>query len=325
MGKNQPREFTKQFILFLIFFYSATAIAISVQRKNVNYTSALGSPITTFNTSFLDKRQWSFSQRTEYYRNQALSNLMLTTYLGSESQKGSLIYYLVASYGVSDNFNLGWSLPYQNGFGFYAAEIAPTISNLGNNSGFADSSIYGLWRITPATEDQTILSSAILVGSNLPTGKTNTVTDTGVLFSAADQPGSGALSPYAGIIFSKAWKGLMFSQNLLYAHPLKGTQYTTLGSIFDYNFAVVADLYKGKVKKFNYNINGILELNGEYSGYDVISNEKDPNSGGNIIYIAPGLRLNIDEKISFYTNVNIPIFQSMNGCSRLANIISIVD
>jgi hypothetical protein len=325
-------NFTKSAFLFVIFLYCSTAVAVSVQRKNVNYTSALGSPITTLNTGFLDKGGWSFSQRTEYYQNQPLSYLTLITNPGAESQNGSLINYLVATYGINNHFNVGGSLPYQNGFGFRSSSLlndngSPTIQYLGNNSGFADASLYGLWQITPATNDATLLSSAIIAGSNFPTGKTNTMTNTGELFVAADQPGTGAFVPYVGIIFSKEWKGLMFSHNLFYAHPSKGTQYTTLGSVFDYNFAVVADLYEGKAKKINYSINGVLELNGEYTTHDVILNESDPNSGGNIVYLSPGIRVNIGEKVSFYTNINIPTFQRINGIQSLSeyNIYSGLD
>jgi hypothetical protein len=250
----------------------------------------------------------------------------------TENQNGSLVNYIVVTYGITNNFNVGGSLSYQKEFGFRSANLSNenpplVVQNLGNSSGLTDSSIYGLWRITPATPVQTNLSSAIIAGSNIPIGKTNVLTSTGELFSAADQPGSGGFTPYVGIMFSKEWKGLMFSHNLFYAHPLKGTQFTTLGNVFDYNFAVVSDLYDGKIKKLNYSINGVLELNGEYTSNDVFLNEKDPNSGGNIIYIAPGLRVNVRETLSFYANINIPVYQSMNGIQSLSkyNIYSGVD
>ena len=56
----------------------------------------------------------------------------------------------------------------------------------------------------------------------------------------------------------------------------------------------------------------VLELNGEWHAKEVQSGVKDPNSGCNTVYIAPGLRLSKDNWSSF-VSVGIPIINDLNG------------
>jgi hypothetical protein len=56
----------------------------------------------------------------------------------------------------------------------------------------------------------------------------------------------------------------------------------------------------------------VLELNGEWHAKEVQSGVIDPNSGGNTLYLAPGLRLSKDNWSSFLS-VGIPIINDLNG------------
>ena len=56
----------------------------------------------------------------------------------------------------------------------------------------------------------------------------------------------------------------------------------------------------------------VLELNGEWHAEQVTSGIGDPNSGGNTIFLSPGLRLSQD-KWSSFVSVGIPIVDNLNG------------
>jgi hypothetical protein len=56
----------------------------------------------------------------------------------------------------------------------------------------------------------------------------------------------------------------------------------------------------------------VLELNGEWHAKQVEGGVKDQNSGGNVIYISPGLRLSMD-KWSGFVSVGIPVIRDPNG------------
>ncbi len=277
----------------------------------------LGAPIVTATADTMDKGGWSINQRTEYYRMNPLSDATLLEFSTSESEKALLINYFMMSYGLLDNLTVGANLPIQHTYNLRAATDAednlfPSVNNLGDISGAADSSLFGLWRIGDESEGKLPMAMALLFGMNLPTGKTTARSRQGELFSASDQPGTGAWVPLGGLIFSKKWGDLSISSNFIYTQTTKGSQDTILGSYFDYNFAADYPLLEHK-GKLNYNLEGMLELTGEYAAKDKVDGIKDPNSGGNSIYLNPGVRMNIEEKISCYLGIGIPVSEKFNG------------
>ena len=63
----------------------------------------------------------------------------------------------------------------------------------------------------------------------------------------------------------------------------------------------------------------ILELNGEWHAHEIDAGVKDPNSGGNTVYLSPGLRLSMD-KWSGFVSVGIPIVNHSNGFQSEADV-----
>ena len=56
----------------------------------------------------------------------------------------------------------------------------------------------------------------------------------------------------------------------------------------------------------------MLELNGEWHDHQVVAGVKDPFSGGNVVYLSPGLRLGYD-KWSGFVSVGLPVINHVNG------------
>jgi hypothetical protein len=54
----------------------------------------------------------------------------------------------------------------------------------------------------------------------------------------------------------------------------------------------------------------MLEMNGEW--HDRASGEHGVHSGGNTVYLSPGLRLSVD-KWSGFVSVGVPIITDLNG------------
>ncbi|WP_454783246.1 transporter [Legionella sp. WA2022007384] len=293
---------------------SLTLYAATFPQKSISYSTGIGSPITTATADTMDKGQVGISYRVEYYPSIPLSNTVLLQHPLAENQKYNLTNYILAFYGLEENITIGASLPYVINSSISAVAIneetnIKSIIQLGNSSGIGDTNVFSLWRLLD--EEKHPASLALLSGINTPTGKTTVRDNYGVLFSAADQPGSGAWTPFAGIIISKQFKKLSLSSNLIYTQSTEGTQQTTLGSLWDYNFGTVIELYKSEQKKLH--IDGIIEINGEYAAKDNIEGLIDPNSGGNSIFLLPGLRINLGANISCYLGVNIPVIQYFYG------------
>jgi hypothetical protein len=56
----------------------------------------------------------------------------------------------------------------------------------------------------------------------------------------------------------------------------------------------------------------VLELNGEWHAKQVEGREKDPNSGGNVVYLSPGVRVSYGG-LSGFASVGVPVVNNLNG------------
>jgi hypothetical protein len=59
-------------------------------------------------------------------------------------------------------------------------------------------------------------------------------------------------------------------------------------------------------------IDAVLEFNGEWHDKQVIQHEKDRNSGGNVAYLSPGIRVSYGS-LSGFVSVGVPVINHMNG------------
>ncbi|HHF7348498.1 TPA: transporter [Legionella feeleii] len=299
-------------------FYFNNLYAIPSQAATLNYSSGVGTPVTTTTADSLEKGRWSFSGRSEYYRLNPLSDQALLDDPISESQLALLVNYFMINYGITDNLTMGATLPYTRNYqlrtafpdeeGFFSQVV-----NLGDVSGIADANLFAFWHVLD--DNKFPLSTALVFGVNAPTGRTNAMTSYGVPFAAADQPGSGSWNPFAGLIISKKLGEFSLSADCIYTHTTQGIQETLLGKIVDYNFAVVYPLVtqNNKEKKLNYSIDGIVELNGEYLTQDKIAGINDPNTGGNSLFLSPGFRINLGDSVSFYFSAGFPVTETLHG------------
>jgi len=59
-------------------------------------------------------------------------------------------------------------------------------------------------------------------------------------------------------------------------------------------------------------IDAVCELNGEWHDKQVEAGVKDPNSGGNVVYLSPGIRIS-RANLSGFASVGIPVVNDLNG------------
>jgi hypothetical protein len=283
-------------------------------NRSFNFSPGVSTPITTTTADAMDKGSIGLSLRTEYTRHREFPDTLLIEDLYVESRTSSSISFLMLNYGLEKDITLGLSLPYvavnqikagqlsNDGF-----EITPHV--LGSPAGIGDASIYSLWHYYE--DEKTHLSMAFIAGLNTPTGKTTAQTNTGELFVISNQPGSGAWSPFGGLVVTKNWDNASLSGNLFYTQNTEGAQQTELGSLVDANLAAVFELYRGK--KANFDIDGVVELIGEYAEVNHIAGIVEPNSGGAFLFFSPGIRMDIGTRSSFYLAGNFPLIENYVG------------
>jgi hypothetical protein len=59
-------------------------------------------------------------------------------------------------------------------------------------------------------------------------------------------------------------------------------------------------------------LDAILELNGEWHDFTRVAGARDANSGGNVVYLSPGVRVAYGN-LSGFVSFGVPIVNDMNG------------
>jgi hypothetical protein len=289
----------------------------------------------------------------EYNRLRQLSDATLLANVGNDVHGLQSVESRVfaMAYGVTDDFTVALRLPWVRRTGTLEGvqddpQSPPTINNRGSTSGLGDAIVLGQYRFL--NNSTTGTQAAVLLGFKAPTGKTGLVDPFGETFETEFQPGSGSWDGLIGAALSQriapSWT---FHANVLGVVTGTGSQDTNLGNRVLYNAAVVHRLFgetanephshdvraayahagphPKAVKKAppppaehsHIALDAMLELNGEWHDKERTAGVVDPNSGGNTIFLSPGLRLTVDNWAA-YVSAGVPIVRDVNGVQPTA-------
>jgi hypothetical protein len=306
--------------------------AFAHHPSGASSTSGAG-PIATISATTLEKGQGVAGVVVEAISLDPLTLDQLAGHPHPHSLEGIFATSLVYAYGITDNLTLSLRLPFVRRTDILDAHEGP----LGDAAGVGDLSVLGQYRFYNNRATKT--EAALLFGAVLPTGDTGVTTAAGGPFEAEFQPGSGAWSGLLGIAFTKRFGAWSFDTNVLYQVTGDGVQDSNLGDRFLYNAAISHRIYgglSGPTGRMNAGalpepmyhggpkhqhheepaspsgpaLDLVLELNGEW--HDRQRGEEGFHSGGNTIYLSPGLRLSVD-KWSGFVSVGVPIVNDLNG------------
>ena len=206
--------------------------------------------------------------------------------------------YVQASllYGVSHRFMLTAVVPYVFNQVTFAGEVEKT-------DGWGDPEATAILSLLP--EGMGRASLQVLAGARLPLGKDDLKNDHGELRDHHLQAGTGAWAGNFGLqamLAQGSWP--LFASA---SYQINGTNDHDFayGNVFRYNFAAQKTL--GRM------LDLIGEINGRYAQYDVESGVNDANSGGNAVYVSPGLRVRLFSAMSLRAQVQIPVIENLNG------------
>lgn len=229
------------------------------------------------------------------------------------------------AYGVTDDVMISIRVPHvsrtnireghahQHGNHFHGEAHA-----LGDASGMGDITALAQWRFL--NNKSMGLELAALGGFKAPTGKTDETNAEGETFDAEFQPGSGSWDGIVGLALTRRFTSWSFDASVLYTLVSDGIQDTNLGDRLSYGAAASYRAFgaaphthsDGTVETHGPAIDVILELNGEWHDKQSEGSEKDANSGGHVLYIAPGVRYTND-KFSAFGSIGLPIVNDLNG------------
>lgn len=237
------------------------------------------------------------------------------------------------AYGLTDRLMFMLQLPYvaqttirEGEHHQEAAEVGNEVVNLGDAEGIGDLTLLGQYRFFGQDEG---LQASLLTGVTVPTGKTDERDREGMLFDTEFQPGSGSWGGLVGLAVSKPLGRWSLDGNVLYTAATEGTQQTDLGDRFQYNGSISyratgpagesehEHAHTHNQADHDHYSHGlavdlVLELNGQWQAKENIAGVTDPNSGGNVIYLSPGLRLT-SNRLSGFVSVGVPIVHELDG------------
>ena len=204
--------------------------------------------------------------------------------------------------GVTNNLTLGFSVPFvkRNNLKETAHHgDDEEFELLGGAEGLGDAQAFGQYQFYADSASKTFISA--LFGIKFPTGDTDEKSREGERLEVELQPGTGSTDPFIGLAVSKDLRLWTLDTNLLYTIATEGSQDTDLGDVFNYNAALSAplsSLFNNSHDHSSHNhdhitdkLNLVLEMNGEWRDRIEIDNETEQNSGGNVVYLSPGVSL----------------------------------
>lgn len=279
-------------------------------------------PIITIPATTMPQNTFAVGFTSEFIKSDSFSDAELTSLAGdhvhAHSTDWTLVNSLGLSYGLLDDLTLNLRIPYIHRENIKSSEhthdnggSVDSAESLGDSSGLGDIITLGKYRFLNRETTQV----ALLFGAKLPTGKTD-VSHEGEKLEAEHQPGSGSWDGLFGFAISRLTGPVSIDANMLYSVVTEGTQDTDLGDRLQYNLAVSYRIGGGTHDHGDFShlhkaLDLVLELNGEWADQQKIDGETDNDSGGNEIFLTPGLRYVPTEKWSAQLAFSIPVVSDL--------------
>ncbi|MDD5579824.1 MAG: transporter [Methylobacter sp.] len=312
--------------IVLLTGFALYSAGVSADHGSLGFGIGTASPIITQTGVTLPVGMWAGGLITQFTSFNSASDQKLLDLKNNaiddahgdvHSVNTLLIPSVFAAYGITDDLTLGMRIPYVLRSGIRSPnEDGDAINKQGDPSGFGDVSVFGQYRFFHSADN--LNHASLVVALKTPTGATAVQDNQGNTFETHHQPGGGAWSPSAGLSFTRAMGSFSFDTSVLYTVATKGAQKTDLGDIFGYNFAISYAFGAPARNAFFSSSNNapwtaILELNGEWQGYQKADGLKDPNSGGHTVFISPGVRYSGGKSWNTALSIGAPIVTDHNG------------
>lgn len=267
-------------------------------------------PITTISAPTLPKGVFSLEVIFEYQKFDNFTAEELLGFADSGLEDIHNVDYLLSTslgiaYGITDELSFHLRIPNISRSDIAEAEEG-AIEALGDSQGIGDLTVLAHYQFL--REQDRGFEAALQLGIKAPTGDTGETDAEGNVFDAEFQPGSGSWDPIIGVAVTKGVGKVYLDASFLYILATEGTQDTDLGDALAYNAAVSYRAYEGDAS-----LDLILEANGIWRDREEIGGVEDPNSGGTLIFVSPGLRLSAGHHTTAYFSIGFPVVEDLNG------------
>ncbi len=302
-----------------IFLVAFLLLATTTQSKACSYCSQslggldAGSPILTMSPDTLLRNRVAIGYTMQYLDvdqfNAADYAKLNRQGKHGHSYDSQMINTLNLVYGVTDNFNLIASYPYNSKYKLKYTYDGQTYNDF-DSIGMGDMTLLAKYRFLQMHEKT--ISASVLAGIRMPTGQTNERGEGGLL-APDEQPGSGSWDPIMGLLVNKKFDKFSIDLNGIYKMSTPGTKEVIIGDGVSYNLAVSGIVGSREVFKQKLTLGWSMEMNGMWKERVEYQGRKDDSHGGNTILLTPGLRLGINDHLVTSLAVGIPVIENLNG------------
>lgn len=273
-----------------------------------------GAGLTTISGETLKASAWDMTFRLDFTDYDGLSVARSEAHAarsgGFDSLESGTIASYSLAYGVTDDFQLGATIGWYWGNDFIDAEDVgggAIESATADPEGFMDMWITGKYRVMRGEDGHL----ALLGGIKLPVGNDDQRLSNGELLEPSSQPGSGAFDFLAGVAYSRFLTShLTLEASVSYIWRTEAHDYQ-VGDRFDADLALAWRL-TDDIKSMP-NISVFSELAWTTLLKDQDAGVANPNSGGNTLFVAPGVRARFSPTAALTVAPQFPVLQQLDG------------
>lgn len=195
-----------------------------------------------------------------------------------------------------------------------------TITQFGNEnftetSGIGDAVVLLKYAFPNLFKNNTVLN--IGIGSKIPLGRSDILTEQGIQLTADLQPGSGAFDGIGWLSLSKRLDfrpTATFSSSVTYRFTGVNDSYLNNTSTYEFGNVLQANLsYVDEFLLFKKIINPGLVIKYRKSTVDKIDDSDIPNTGGEWFFTRGEINIELSENLSFINKIEIPIYSYVDG------------
>jgi hypothetical protein len=259
--------------------------------------------------------RFSVELRTEYTEFEHLSAAQIAAKAAKAGEfdllDRSFVSTVSISYGIVENLQISLALGYYNAVNARSAEDPggtgdPEISTF-NPDGLTDLWLTGKYRFYRGP----LGNMAVFGGAKFPTGRDDVNNSAGERLEPSATAGSGSYDGMLGLAYSRFLTARV-------TFDISG-QYTLRTEAHDFKLgdridagAAVAYRLTGDIQKFP-QASLFAEATVRHLFKSEDDGERDPDTGGTVLFLSPGVRVGLSRNFSFTISSPIPVMQELNG------------
>ena len=302
--------------LVLVFFLGSISLDV-----HASCGSASCSLVTHFDTLGMNTSSgWQIDLRYEYIKQDQLrsgTHKAAKEFVNGEhteiyTRNNNLVAIL--DYSPDEHWGISLQLPYVQREHYHIFDDAGTLEDeTWNFHSPGDARLIGRYLL--GTDPANKIQTGVQLGLKLPTGRTDETNTMGEEAERSLQPGTGTTDLIAGyfrsedmILFGFSGRGFMQLEAQSAVNEHDGYR---AGNQFRLN--------SGLVVQPTDNVSPILQVNLLIKGRDHGSNAEPDDSGGEYLWISPGLSKRLGHQGRIYGFVQLPLYQHVNGVQLTAD------